>query len=113
MDFDHHRLQCHPPIWFEYDATDYNNNDCEDYAYNYDNNNVDVDDDNSDDSYTSYSSEDGCGSYNTPNIIIEIHGYRFNIDKNHNVISYDDDDNDKPMAMKAAQQQINAILGGP
>lgn len=75
------------PYGFEYDTTDYNNNDCEDYAYNYDNNNVDVDDDNSDDSYTSYSSEDGCSSYNTPNIIIEIHGYRFNIDKNQNVIS--------------------------
>ena len=120
-----------------YDNSDYNDDDDDDdddddtygnyseddeYNYNYDdykfdyNNPLDADDgtddndddDDDDDSYSYCSSDDDDYYNHTPNVIFDMHGNQFTIDKNANMIPYDD----KPMTLQAAQRQINAILAG-
>ena len=53
--------------------------------------------------------------YNTPAnnvIIIDMHGIRFTIDDNANVIPDDVVDEAKPMTIQAARRQLNAIING-
>ena len=65
----------------------------------------DDDDDDDDDSYTYCSSDDDDYYDNAPNVLFDMHGNQFTIDK---MVPYDD----KPMTLQAAQRQINAILAG-
>ena len=52
--------------------------------------------------------------YNHANVIIDMYGNTFTIDDNENIIPYDDDDNNdnKPITIQAAQWQINTVLTG-
>ena len=70
----------------------------------------DDDDDDDNDSYESSSSDEDY--YNYANVIIDMYGNTLTIDDNDNIIPHDDDDNDKPITIQAAQWQINAILSG-
>ena len=82
-----------------------------DYCYNDSNdyNRYGYDDDDDDDSYVSSSSEEDYG-FNTNMKIDNMHGNRFKITKNDNVIPYDDDK--KLTTIQAAQRQLNSILAG-
>jgi len=65
--------------------------------------------------YSLLASEEDYDFYNTTdNIIIKMYGNNFKIDKNDNVIPYDDDDNDnnKPITIQSTQRQIISILDG-
>ena len=84
------------------DATSFATDSDNEYGkYDY---NDDDDDDDDDDSYASFSSseEDHYDSYN-PNLIIDMYGNAFKIDKD-DVISYVDGDDDTSITIQAAQR---------
>lgn len=82
---------------YAYDAWD----ECDDYA-------IDNNHDYGDDSCTFFSSDEGY-DYNT-NVMIDMHGNRFQIIEIDNAIPYDDDE--KLTTIQAVQQQINTICAG-